>query len=286
VPRYTYLIYDVNSLTCVPNSPVEYWSYTSYAAPNYVNINFSGDLKYIESSGHSNFTNEITSLTVTSCTVPPTPTPTPTATPTPTPIPPTPTPTPTATPTPTPNPSPTLSVGSGCTDYAGTGYITVSASGGSGDYTYHISTSPPPPFNGENSASSLSNATYYVGAYDNVYGTSTVTTVGINCPPAPTPTPTPTPTATPTPTPTPTTVVSYEFPITTSWGDSASACADSSTATNIYGSSPSFLSNSQFYSDPSLTSPYGGGSSFYKNTANGQYVQIDGSGYQIAGGTC
>ena len=78
----------------------------------------------------------------------------------------------------------------------------MSATGGSGNYTFHISTTPPPAYNGVQNASSLSNATYYVGVYDNVYGTSNVTTRGINCAPAPTATPTPTPTATPTPTPT------------------------------------------------------------------------------------
>jgi hypothetical protein len=54
-------------------------------------------------------------------------------------------------------------------------------------------------------ASNLGNGTYYVGVYDNVYGTSSVTTRGISCaePPAPTPNPTPAPTPNPTPEPTP-----------------------------------------------------------------------------------
>ena len=108
--------------------------------------------------------------------------------------------------------------------------------------------------------------------------------------PTPTPTPipsTPTPTPSPVPsTPTPTPVVSYDFPISTGYGDSTGACADSSTSRSIYGSSPLFLSNSVFYDDSNLTVIYVGSGFYYQNTANGQYVQIDNSGNQTAGGTC
>ena len=97
---------------------------------------------------------------------------------------------------------------------------------------------------------------------------------------------TPSITKTPSPTPTPTPVY-YEFPITTGYGDSTGACADSlGTSRSIYGSSPSFLSNSVFYDDNDLIAIYVGSNLYYKNTANGQYVQIDNSGNQIAGGTC
>ena len=103
-PTYTYLIYDVNSLNCTPSNAQQYWSYTNYSTPNYVQINYSGDLRYIESSGHGNFSNEITQLTITSCTPAPTPNPTPAPTPNPTPNP---TPAPTPNPTPDPTPGPT-----------------------------------------------------------------------------------------------------------------------------------------------------------------------------------
>jgi outer membrane biosynthesis protein TonB len=125
----------------------------------------------------------------------PSSTPVPTATPSPTPYPPTATPIP---PTPTPNPVPSLNISSGCTGYEGTGYINLSASGGSGNYTFHISTSPPPGYNGVQNASNLGNGNYYVGVYDNVYGTSSVTIRNISCAAAPTATPVP-PTATPVP---------------------------------------------------------------------------------------
>jgi hypothetical protein len=122
--------------------------------------------------------------------------------------------------------------------------------------------------------------------------------------PAPSPTPTVTPTITvtpsitpsitvtpsitktPSPTPTPTPVY-YEFPITTGYGDSTGACADSlGTSRSIYGSSPSFLSNSVFYDDNDLIAIYVGSNLYYKNTANNEYVQINNSGNQTAGGTC
>ena len=138
----------------------------------------------------------------------PTPTPTPTATPT---LTPTPTSTPTNTPTPTPVPTPTLNITSGCFGYEGQGYIELSASGGSGNYTFHISTSPPSggSFNGVQNAYNLSDGNYYVGVKDNDYLTASVTIRNIDCPAAPTPTPTPTPSPTPTPTPSPTPCPSY-----------------------------------------------------------------------------
>jgi hypothetical protein len=91
---------------------------------------------------------------------------------------------------------------------------------------------------------------------------------------------TPTP-ITPAPTP-----IYYEFPITTGYGSSNSACGDSFTNMSIYGSSPSFLSNATFYSDYTLLSPYDGSNFYYKNTSNNEYVQISSIGSQTAAGTC
>jgi hypothetical protein len=54
----------------------------------------------------------------------------------------------------------------------------------------------------------------------------------------------------------------------------------------LYGSNVSFLSNSTFYSDYTLLSPYNGGNLYYKNVSNNEYVQISSIGSQTAGGSC
>jgi len=89
-----------------------------------------------------------------------------------------------------------------------------------------------------------------------------------------------------TTTTTTTALVYYSFPITTGYGDSASACGDSSTNMSIYGSSPSFLSNATFYNDYTLLSPFDGSNFYYSNTSNNEYVQISSIGSQTAGGSC
>ena len=118
-------------------------------------------------------------------------------------------------------------------------------------------------------------------------GTSATPTVTPTTTPTGTPgasaTPTPTVTATRTPTPSP---VYYGFPINIGYSTSGLTCADSSTNITIYGGSGGFLSNSVFYTDILLTSPYAGGSFYYQNTATTQYVQIDNSGNNLGGGTC
>jgi hypothetical protein len=102
----------------------------------------------------------------------------------------------------------------------------------------------------------------------------------------PIPTTTTTTTAGPTTTTTTTTLIYFSFPITTGYGDSSSACGDSSTNISIYGSSPSFLSNATFYNDSTLLSPFDGSNLYYKNTSNNEYVQISSIGSQTAGGSC
>ena len=118
-------------------------------------------------------------------------------------------------------------------------------------------------------------------------GTSATPTVTPTTTPTGTPgastTPTPTVTATRTPTPSP---IYYGFPINIGYSTSELACADSSTNITIYGASGGFLSNSVFYTDILLTSPYVGSSFYYQNTATTQYVQIDNSGNNLGGGTC
>ena len=110
---------------------------------------------------------------------------------------------------------------------------------------------------------------------------------GASVSPTPTSTVTPSPTGTPNVTPSLSpTPVYYGFPINIGYSTSGLACADSSTNITIYGASGGFLSNSVFYTDISLTSPYAGSSFYYQNTATTQYVQIDNSGNNLGGGTC
>jgi hypothetical protein len=100
-------------------------------------------------------------------------------------------------------------------------------------------------------------------------------------------TPTPTPTRTMTPTPsTSAPVVYYGFPINIGYSTSGLACADGTTNITIYGANGGFLSNTTFYTDTTLTSPYFGSSFYYQNTATTQYVQIGNSGENLGGGTC
>jgi len=170
------------------------------------------------------------------CPIPPSPSQDPTPTPSPVPDPspdptPDPTPDPSSTPaatvsptpsavtpvnSPTPSttsfPTPTLIIDSDCAGGLGTGYINLSATGGSGNYTFHISNATaPPPYNGNTSLTNLSNGTYFVGVLDNTYGTSDFDTVVISCV-APSPTSTPAPTITPSPTPLSGTTYSFNCP--------------------------------------------------------------------------
>jgi hypothetical protein len=116
---------------------------------------------------------------------------------------------------------------------------------------------------------------------------------GSSVSPTPTMTMTPTRTLTPTPTKTPgltpslsPTPVYYPFSISAGYSTSTLACLDSTPVTTIYGGTGGFLSNSVFYSNSGLTTPYAGGGFYYNNTATNQYVQIDNSGNNTGGGTC
>jgi len=105
--------------------------------------------------------------------------------------------------------------------------------------------------------------------------------------PTPTPTPTASPTATPTASPTPSpTPVYYAFDISTGYGSSAGACGDESSSTTVYGSSPTFLSNSTFYTNTGLSNPVVGSNFYYQNAASNNYVQINNSGVVIDSGNC
>jgi hypothetical protein len=98
-----------------------------------------------------------------------------------------------------------------------------------------------------------------------------------------TPSITPTPTLTPTLTPTP---VYYGFPINIGYSTSELACADNTPNITIYGANGGFLTNTTFYTDTLLTSPYFGSSFYFQNTATTQYVRIGDSGENLGGGTC
>jgi hypothetical protein len=89
-------------------------------------------------------------------------------------------------------PTLTLSVSTGCADINNNkGFISISANGGSGNYVYHISNTPPGgtagTFNGVNYSNTLDvmsggyAVSYYVGAYDTTYNISIVQQTTINC---------------------------------------------------------------------------------------------------------
>ena len=92
---YTYLRYDVDTNNCGTSNPTPLWSFNSYGNGYYF-INGSTSYYYLQSQGHGDFSNQITSVSAASCTPITTPAPT---TPAPTtPAPTTPAPTTTAAP--------------------------------------------------------------------------------------------------------------------------------------------------------------------------------------------
>lgn len=67
VTQYTYNRYDLNLSNCTTSNPIQYWSYLNIANGNYT-INGGGSIYSIQGASHSNFSNEITSVNVASCT--------------------------------------------------------------------------------------------------------------------------------------------------------------------------------------------------------------------------
>jgi hypothetical protein len=107
--------------------------------------------------------------------------------------------------------------------------------------------------------------------------------------PSPTPTMSVTPTMSATPTPTPSATppgTHFTFNMTDAHPSSGAACAEGVAVIQIYGAVSVFLDNPIFYSTPYLNTPFAGGSSYYKNTALNEWVQIDNSGNNIAEGSC
>lgn len=103
--------------------------------------------------------------------------------------------------------------------------------------------------------------------------------------PSITPTNTVTPTVTPTPSPSPPGTY-FTYNITGGYPSSSAACLEGTAVTQIYGAVALFLDNPIFYSTPYLSTPYAGGSLFYKNTGTNEWTQIDNSGNNIAEGNC
>lgn len=185
---------------------------------------------------------------------------------------PTPTPTPTVTPTKTPTPTVTPTNDSGITPTptaTQTRTPTVTPTSGATQTPTPTQTRTPTP-------TPTSGAT--------PTPTATVTPTNTK---TPTNTPSVTPTKTVTPTPSSTQPdLYYSFNITNGYATSNDVCAEGTAISVIYGSNSSFLSNSQFFSNPNLTIVFTGSELYYKNTGTGQYVQIDNSGYNVASGTC
>ena len=66
VTRYTYQTSDVNPTTCATSNSIQWWSYNNYANGLYY-INGPGTLYSLSASTHTNYTNQITSVTTGTC---------------------------------------------------------------------------------------------------------------------------------------------------------------------------------------------------------------------------
>ena len=66
-PQYTFLVYDVD-VNCNTSNPQPFWSFTNYANGFYYINNNLGTLYYLQSSAHTNYTNQITQVLVATCT--------------------------------------------------------------------------------------------------------------------------------------------------------------------------------------------------------------------------
>jgi hypothetical protein len=71
VTRYTYQTSDVNPTTCALSNTIQWWSYNNYANGLYY-INGPGTLYSLSASSHTNYSNQITSVSIGSCGTAPT----------------------------------------------------------------------------------------------------------------------------------------------------------------------------------------------------------------------
>lgn len=66
VTQYTYQTSDVNPTTCALSNTIQWWSYNNYASGLYY-INGPGTLYSLSASTHTNYSNQITSVSIGSC---------------------------------------------------------------------------------------------------------------------------------------------------------------------------------------------------------------------------
>lgn len=66
VTRYTYTLYSLNASTCAIVNPEPWWSYNNYANGNYY-VNNPYDLFSLSASTHTDYTRQITSVSVGTC---------------------------------------------------------------------------------------------------------------------------------------------------------------------------------------------------------------------------
>lgn len=71
VTQYTYVTSDVNTTTCALSNTTQWWSYNNYANGLYY-INGPGTLFSLSASTHTNYSNQITSVSIGSCGASPT----------------------------------------------------------------------------------------------------------------------------------------------------------------------------------------------------------------------
>jgi hypothetical protein len=66
VTQYTYVTSDVNTTTCATSNTIQWWSYNNYPNGLYY-INGPGTLYSLSASTHTNYSNQITSVSVGTC---------------------------------------------------------------------------------------------------------------------------------------------------------------------------------------------------------------------------
>lgn len=180
-PRYSFIVYPTVDEFCNYSGTItEVYSFTNYSNGFYI-VNGTGTKQYVESNGHSNYTNLVTlasspcipATTTTTTTVPPTTTTTTTLPPPP----------PTTTTT-TTFPPVDFTYTTSCAGGEGTGVITITGMSGGNGVNYEYSIQPTPgtwyPYPSTNQLTGLANSTYNVAARAQL-GSGTNKSIGISC---------------------------------------------------------------------------------------------------------
>ena len=167
-PRYSFIVYPTVDEFCNYSGTItEVYSFTNYSSGFYI-VNGTGTRQYVQSNGHSNYTN-LVSLASSPC-IPATTTTTTT-------------PVPATTTTTTTNPAVDFSYSTSCAGGEGTGVITItSISGGTGT-GYQFSIQPGGTwynYPSSNQLTGLANSTYAVAVRDSAQA-GTTKFVGISC---------------------------------------------------------------------------------------------------------